>query len=95
MLALKRAQCLRDVVWNADRRGNAGRKALSYYTECWNYIGNTSLQPDVYWREGWLGSVDAKDGQLGPGDEQIRMWLQGQVSCEHSTLQLGHSTLGI
>lgn len=87
MLALERAQCLDDVVWNADEQGNAGRKALSYYIECWNYTGTTSAHPDVYCRDGWLGDVDAEDGQLGLGDEHIGMWVRREVSGEHSTLE--------
>lgn len=84
MLALERAQCLRDIVWNADNRGNAGRKALSYYVECWNHTGMTSAHPDVYWRDGWLGNVDPEDGQLGPGDEELGMWVRREVSGKHS-----------
>ncbi len=94
MFALERAQCLRDVVWNADKVGNAGRKALSYYIECWKYTGMTSVHPEVYWRDGWLGNVDPEDGQLGSGDEQIRMWVRREVSGEHPKSQLGGSILG-
>ena len=66
MLTHKRSQCLRQVVWNADHRGCAGRKALSYYVECWKHEGRNAVQPAVNWREGCLGNADADDEHLGP-----------------------------
>ncbi len=80
MFTVKREQCLRDVVWNADYRGRAGRKALCYYVECWKHESWNDGQPGVNWTEGWLGDADVVDEQLGPCDEHLGMWVRHEVS---------------